>query len=180
MNFQQFTKRIKQDICGTQIQEESECLGHSIIFSSEGKVLVDFKETELKSIEEAKQYIKQIVLEEELAQELYENIPSIKIAKLIQEHHSVKVTDKLIESYIDLASSKIFTTDPVVYGIRMMNLLDNTIAGKIDYVLEDGSIIAIDEKTNDAINKLLANNSDIVHHMRESKNNFLSVMKELS
>ena len=180
MNFQQFTKRLKQDICGIQIQEESECHGHTIILSSEGKVFVDNKETQLSSIEEARQYIKQIVLEEELTQELYENIPSIKIAQLIQEHHNVKVTDKLIESYIDLASSKAFTTDPVVYGIRMMNSLDNSINGKIDYVLEDGSIVAIDEHTNSVINNILKDNADIVQHMRTSKENFIQVLKELN
>lgn len=180
MNFQQFTKQMKQNLCGIQIQEESECHGYNIILSEEGKVFVDYKETELSSIEEAKQYINQIVFEQELSHELYDSIPNIKIVELIEEHHDVKVTDKLIESYIDLASSKAFTTDPVVYGIRMMNSLDNFIEGKIDYVLEDGSIVAIDENTNDTINNLLSDNLDIVQYMRESKENFMHVLKQIS
>lgn len=179
MNFQQFTKRIKQDICGTQIQEESECHGYNIILSEDGKVFVDFKETELSSIEEAKEYINQIVLDEELTQELYEEIPQIKIAELIKEYHEVKVTDTLIESYLELASSKLFSADPVIQGIRTMNSTDNLIEGKIDYKLDDGSTVAIDEQTNQQINNLLAEHSDIVEYMRKSKDNFMHVIREL-
>ena len=119
-------------------------------------------------------------LEEELTKELYEDIPTTKIATLIKENHNVKVTDKLIESYIELASSKLFTADPVVQGIRTMNSFDNLVEGKIDYVLNDGCIVAIDEDTNSAINNLLVNKSDIVHYMRESKENFMHIVKEIS
>ena len=178
MYFKQFTKKLKESICGIEIQEESLCHGYTIILSNEGKVFVDNKETELSSIEEARQYINQIVLEQELTQELYEDIPQIKIAELIKEHHNVKVTDTLIESYIELASSKLFSVDPVVQGIRDMNVADNLIEGKIDYKLEDGSIVAIDEHTNKLINNILTN--DIVQYMRESKSNFMHVIKELN
>ena len=82
MNFQQFTKHLKEKICGVQIKEESECQGHNILLSVDGKVFVDFKATELESIGEAKQYIEQIHFEEEIAKDLYEEIPHIKIANL--------------------------------------------------------------------------------------------------
>lgn len=179
MNFQQFTKRIKEDICGIQIQEESDYQGYNIILSEDGKVFVENKETELSSIEEAKQYIKQIVLEENLTQELYEEIPQIKIAEIIKEHHDIKVTDTLIENYIELASSKLFSADPVIQEIRNMNSFDNSIEGKIDYILDDGNIVAIDEETNKLINKLLAEHLDIVEYMRQSKDNFMNVVREL-
>ena len=180
MNFQQFKKQLKENICGVQIQEESACHGHNIILSTEGKVFVDYKETELSSIEEAIQYINQIILEQELTQELYEDIPEIKIAELIKEYHDVKVTDTLIEQYIELASSKLFSVDPVIQGIRDMNIADNLIEGKIDYKLNDDTVIAIDEHTNNLINNLLADNDDIVQYMRESKDNFMHVIKELN
>ena len=180
MNFQQFKKQLKENICGVQIQEESACHGHSIILSTEGKVFVDYKETELSSIEEAIQYINQIVLEQELTQELYEDIPQTKIAELIKEHHNVKVTDTLIEQYIELASSKLFSVDPVIQGIRDMNIADNLIEGKIDYKLDDDTVVAIDEHTNNLINNILADNDDIVKYMRESKDNFMHVIKELN
>ena len=180
MNFQQFKKQLKENICGVQIQEESACHGHSIILSTEGKVFVDYKETELSSIEEAIQYINQIILEQELTQELYEDIPETKIAELIKEYHDVKVTDTLIEQYIELASSKLFSVDPVIQGIRDMNIADNLIEGKIDYKLDDDTVVAIDEHTNNLINNLLADNDDIVQYMRESKDNFMHVIKELN
>jgi hypothetical protein len=179
MKFQQFTKQLKETLCGTQIQEESVCHGHSIILATDGKVFVDNKETELTSIEEAKQYINQILLEEELSQELYEEIPQIKIAELINEYHDTKVTDTLIEEYIELASSKQFIADPVIQEIRKINSVDNLIEGKIDYKLNDGSIVAIDESTNIRINNILAQHSDVADYMRESKENFLNVIREL-
>ena len=179
MQFYQFTKSLKETIVGTQILEESECHGYSIVLSTDGKVFVDNKETELSSIEEAREYINQIILEEELTQELYEEIPQIKIAELIKEHHDIKVTDTLIEQYIELASSKLFSADPVIQEIRKMNSVDNLVEGKIDYKLDDGSIVAIDEQTNKEINNLLAEHSDIVEYMRQSKHNFMSVIREL-
>lgn len=179
MHFKQFTKQLKQDICGIQIQEESNCHGYNIILSEDGKVFVDYKETELSSIEEARQYINQILLEEELTQELYEEIPQIKIAELIKEHHDIKVTDTLIEQYVELASSKLFSSDPVIQEIRKMNSVDNLVEGKIDYKLDDGSIVAIDEETNQEINNLLAEHSDIIEYMRQSKDNFMNVIREL-
>lgn len=179
MHFKQFTKQLKENICGVQIQEESVCHGHTIILSTDGKVFVDNKETELTSIEEAIEYINQITLEEELTQELYEEIPQIKIAELIKEHHDIKVTDTLIEQYVELASSKLFSSDPVIQEIRKMNSVDNLIEGKIDYKLDDGSVVAIDEQTNQEINNLLAEHSDIVEYMRQSKDNFMNVIREL-
>ena len=179
MNFQQFTKQLKENICGVQIQEESVCHGYNIILAEDGKVFVDNKETELSSIEEAREYINQIILEEELTQELYEEIPQIKIAELIKEHHDIKVTDTLIEQYVELASSKLFSSDPVIQEIRKMNSVDNLVEGKIDYKLDDGSIVAIDEQTNQEINNLLAEHSDIVEYMRQSKDNFMNVIREL-
>ena len=180
MNFQQFTKQLKQYICGVQIQEESDCHGYNIILSEDGKVFVDFKETELSSIEEAKQYIKSIKIEEEVIREIYEDIPDTKIAHSIKEHHDVKVTDTLIESYIELASSKLFTADPVIKDIRIINQVDNIVEGKIDYKLNDGSVVAIDESTNDLLNNILADKKDIVDYMRESKSNFMRIVRELN
>lgn len=180
MNFQQFAKRMKENICGAQIKEESVCAGHNVILSEDGRVFVDFKETQLSSIEEAEQFIKQIKFEEQIAKELYEDIPDVKIANLIKEHHNVKVTNSLIESYIELASSKTFSVDPVIHGIRSFNSIDSLVENKIDYVLDDGSIVAISEETQEVLNYLLEDKYKLVEYMRESKDNFMHVIKELS
>lgn len=180
MNFTQFTKKIKQHLCGEQIKEEAVHCGVNIILSVNDKIFVDFKPTELSNIEEAKQYIQQIKFEEELAKELYEDIPAVKIANLIKEYHDVKITDTLIESYVNLASSKTFSVDPVIHGIRSFNSIDSLLENKIDYVLSDGTSVAIDEETQEMLNKLLEDKYQIVEYMRESKDNFMHVIKELS
>lgn len=116
---------------------------------------------------------------EEVAKETYEEIPHIKVAEIIKEHHDVRVTDTLIESYVELASSNIFSIDPVVCELRKFNKLDRLIEGKINYTLGDGSIVAINEATQEYLNNLLQNQTEIIEHMRESKENFLNVLEQI-
>ena len=118
-------------------------------------------------------------LVEEVTKEIYEEIPNNKIAQIIKEYHDVKVTDTLIESYIELASSNIFSVDPVICELRKINRLDTLVEGKLNYTLDDGSVIAINEATQEYLNKLLQNQNEIIEHMRESKENFLSVLKQI-
>lgn len=118
-------------------------------------------------------------LVEEVTKEIYEEIPNNKIAEIIKEYHDVKVTDTLIETYIELASSNIFSVDPVICELRKYNKLDRLIEGKLNYTLNDGSVIAIDETTQDYLNKLLNNQNEIVEYMKESKANFLHVLKRI-
>jgi len=151
--------------------------------TSEDKVLVDGEETEFKSLDEARKYIKSKIfsekLEAQISNDIYEEISENRIAQIIKEHHSVKVTDTLIESYIDLASSKIFTIDPVVFDIRKLNKLDVVVENKIHYELNDGSVVAIDIATQTDLNNLLQNQTEIVDFMRESKDNFLKVVEQI-
>lgn len=164
---------------GANILEEIEYHGEKIAHTEDDKIFVNGKLTELRSIEEAKDYIKQIKFEEELAKELYEDIPHVKVANLIKEHHSVKVTNTLIESYIQLASTKTFSVDPVIHGIRSFNTLDSLVINKIDYTLNDGSTVAISEDTQLILNSLLQDKYELVEYMRESKENFMHIIKEL-
>lgn len=118
-------------------------------------------------------------LVEEVTKEIYEEIPNNKIVEIIKEHHDVKVTDTLIETYIELASSNIFSVDPVICELRKINKLDTLVEGKLNYTLDDGSVIAINEATQEYLNKLLQNQNEIIDYMRESKQNFLSVLKQI-
>jgi len=157
--------------------------GHIIEQASNGKVLIDGEKTSFTDLEEARQYVKakqyNKTIEEQVKTELYEDIPDNKIANIIKEHHDIKVTDTLIESYIELASSKLFTVDPVVLEIRNLNKLDKLIEGKIDYKLADGTIIAINESTQDKLTELFKDEQEIIEHMRESKENFIDVLKQI-
>ena len=118
-------------------------------------------------------------LVEEVTKEIYEEIPNNKIVQIIKEYHDVKVTDTLIESYIELASSNIFSVDPVICELRKINKLDTLVEGKLNYTLEDGSVIAINEATQEYLNTLLHNQKEIIEYMRESKKNFLHVLEQV-
>ena len=178
MRFSQFKKTLTPGIT-----EQVRSYGHVIQKSEDGVILIDNEVTDFTGLEEARQYIvrqeqaKQI--EEEVKTDLYEELSDNTIANIIQEHHDVKVTDTLIESYIEFASSKIFTVDPVVTEIRKLNKLDKLVEGKLDYVLNDNSVIAISEHTQQKLNSLFDGHQDVVEYMRESKENFLEVIRNL-
>jgi hypothetical protein len=146
-------------------------------------VLINGNETDFKSLEEARQYIKQDYISNQLAgdvsTDLYEELSEDKVANIIREHHNIKVTDTLIESYVKLASSRMFSIDPVVLEIRSINKLDRLIEGKLHYVLQDESIVTIDERTQERLNMLLQNQTEIIEYMRESKENFFHVLKKI-
>jgi hypothetical protein len=177
MYYSQFTKSLK----GSDVVESVRSYMHLIEKTSEDKVLVDGEETEFVTIEEARQYIKEKhlseKLEQEISNELYEEISEHTVANIIKEHHDVKVTDTLIENYIQLASSRMFSTDPVVQEIRKLNKLDTLVEGKLHYVLDDDNIIAISETTQERLNNLLQNQTEVVQYMRESKENFMHVLE---
>ena len=183
MYFNEFSKKLSKDLTGVDVARQSYSNGHLIEMTTEQVVLIDKDPTDFATIEEARQYIKTQYdtknLEEQIKTELYDDISDNKIANIIKEHHDVKVTDTLIESYIEFASSKLFTVDPVVQEIRDLNKLDKLVEGKIDYRLEDGSIIAIDEYTQFRLNSLFKDQQEIIEHMRESKENFISVLKQI-
>jgi len=179
MFYSQFTKSLKKP----NVVESIRSYRQLIERTDDGKILINGLETELQSIEEARQYIKQDYishkLEEQISKQTYEELSEYTVANIIKEYHDTKVTDTLIEEYIELASSKQFIADPVIQEIRKINSVDNLIEGKIDYKLNDGSIVAIDESTNIRINNILAQHSDVADYMRESKENFLNVIREL-
>jgi len=114
----------------------------------------------------------------ELLEHIDTTIPKEKVANYIREYHNIeKITDTLIESYIELASSNIFTVDPVVTAIKESRTAE--FKGKLQYNLADGSMVAIDESTQEYLNSLLKNKNEIVDYMRESKINFMRIIKEL-
>ena len=122
---------------------------------------------------------KQTTVAEEVTKETYGEIPHTKVAEIIKEHHDTKITDTLIESYVELASSNIFSVDPVICELRKYNKLDRLIEGKLNYTLNDGEVVAINEATQDYLNKLLQNQTEIIEYMRESKENFLKVLEQI-
>ena len=119
-----------------------------------------------KKIEEARKHAREIQetqkLAEKIVKDTYQEISEHTVASIIKEQHNIKVTDTLIESYLELASSNMFTIDPVVHKIRSLNKLDKVVEGKLHYVLGDGSTVAINESTQNNLNKLLENQKEII------------------
>ena len=179
MLYSDFTKKFNR----SDVVESIRSYGQLIEKLDDGKVLINGNETEFSLVEEARQYIKQDYISHQLAEqvstETYEELSNEKLANIIKEHYDIKVTDTLIESYKELASSHIFSVDPVVQEIRSLNKIDRLIEGKLHYVLNDSSIVTISEDTQERLNKLLQNQKDVIDYMRESKEHFMYVVSKL-
>ena len=135
-------------------------------------------ESNVNTLEEARLYAKQVLLNNALLESIDTTIPEDKVAHYIRQYHDIeKITDTLIESYIELASSNMFTVDPVVTAIKESRTSE--FKGKLQYELNDGSVVAIDEATQEMLNSILADKNEIVEYMRESKTNFVRIIKEL-
>lgn len=156
---------------------------HLIEKTSDDTILIDGKETEFYSIKEARQHIKSEytsnILEKQVSKDLYEELSEHTIASIIKEYNDIKVTDTLIENYISLASSHMFSIDPVVQKIRSLNKLDTLVEGKLHYVLSDDSIVTIDKTSQECLNNLLQDQIEIIEYMRESKENFMHVLEQI-
>jgi hypothetical protein len=179
MQYNQFIKSITRP----NVAETIRSYGNTLEKLEDGTVAINSLKTEFKNLEEARKYIKSKITSENIAQEvtdeIYESLSENKIAEIIKEYYDIKVTDTLIESYIELASSNLFNVDPVVYEIRKLNKVDTIIENKIHYKLSDNSVVAINEATQIRLNNLLSNQKEIVEYMRESKENFLHVLEQL-
>lgn len=179
MFYSEFSKSLKKP----NVVESIRSYRQLIERTEDGKILINGLETELTSIEEARQYIKQDYishkLEEQISKQTYEELSEHTVANIIKEYHDVKVTDTLIENYIQLASSNMFSVDPVVQDIRALNKLDKLVEGKLHYVLNDNTIVAISEGTQSRLNNLLQNQTEIIEYMRESKENFFHVLEQI-
>ena len=116
---------------------------------------------------------------EDREQQILDNIevflPEERIAECISRHSDVEITDKLIEEYINKASETDFNIDPILTDIKLRSI--NEFRNKLDYVLKDGTKIAISEKNQILLNSLLKGKDEIVSHMSENKQNFMEVLK---
>jgi hypothetical protein len=184
MRYNQFKNYIYESVIGSEVKDQTLFYGSTITETIDGYVLVDGVMTDFSSLEEAKESIKQQSIQEyiqkQIQQDLYEEMSHNKIADIIKEHHGdIKITDTLVESYVELASSKIFTLDPVAHAISDFNKMDCIVEGRLDYVLDDGTPIVITEKTYQRINNIFGKYPDVIKHMRSSVESFLSVVDQL-
>jgi hypothetical protein len=184
MNYKQFKNAAYLRKVGAELKEQCSYYEHILAETVDGYIFVDGVLTEFSSLEEVKDQIKQQGIQQdiqkEIYQDLYEEVSYNKIAQIINEHHQgVRVTDTLVESYIEMASSKLFTLDPVAHYISKSNKMDHLIEGRLDYKLNDGCSIVINEGTYERINNMFAKHPDVIKHMRMSTENFLDVINAI-
>ena len=113
--------------------------------------------------------------EQQLLDSIEVSLPEERIAECLSRHSDVEITDKLIEEYINKASTTDFNIDPILTEIKLRSI--NEFRNKLDYVLKDGTKIAISEKNQILLNSLLKGKDEIVSHMSENKQNFMEVLK---
>lgn len=168
-----------------QVLEQSGLVDSFSYFGNEVQVTENFEiyindtlVNTVSTLEEARDYAKKYIQDTKLLENIDTTIPEEKVAQFIRQYHDIeKITDTLVESYIELASSNMFTVDPVVTAIKESKTAE--FAGKLQYTLNDGSMVAINESTQELLNSLLANRNEIVEYMRESKDNFIRIIKDL-
>lgn len=130
------------------------------------------------SLEEAKSYAYSYITNKLVIEDNPPLLPEEKIVGLIKKHYQLdKITDTLVESYSELINSNAFTVDPVVTELKEQSPIN--IVGKLEYILDDGSIVAISEHTQLKLNTLLKNKYEIVDYMQECKSNFMHVIRQL-
>lgn len=128
-------------------------------------------------LEEARAYAHKYIANTKIVESISSMIPEERVVALIKKHHNInKITTNLVESYVELVSSNMFSIDPVVTEIKQNSV---EVPGKFQYVLEDNSIVAISEHTQKRLSTLLEDKYQIVEYMRKSKDNFMHVIKEL-
>ena len=113
--------------------------------------------------------------------EVYENMPYGKIATLIEEYHNVIPTDRIIEKYLELAATRKFSFDPVLFEIRKLNKFDhNLFENKLEFVLEDSSTMAITYECYQDLKEHFSENQEAIEFMTESKDNFMKMFEILN
>lgn len=184
MKFHQFKNKVYSGVIGNEVKEQISFFDSIVTETTDGYVFVNGQLTNFVSLEEAKDHLRQQIVQEDIQkkiqQELYEEMSYNKIADIIRNHHGdIKITDTLVESYVELASSKLFTLDPVAHDISSFNKLDRIVEGRLDYKLDDGSSVVISEQTYNQINNIFKDHPDVIEYMRASSENFLSVVNAL-
>jgi hypothetical protein len=176
-SFSNFKKQVLEQ---SGLVDSFSCYGEEVRVTEAFDIFVNGHNinAEVNTLEEARIHVKRYIQNSKLLENIDTTIPEEKVAHYIRQFHNIeKITDTLIESYIELASSNIFTIDPIVIAIKESKVSE--FAGKLTYELNDGSTVAIDESTQRTLNNLLLDRNEIVEYMRENKNNFIRIIKEL-
>jgi hypothetical protein len=171
-----FNKFRKEMLTQQGLSDRFVCQESFVHITSKLEVLIDDELVgEAQSLEEAREYARNYIQHKKVIDNIDTLIPEEKVVNLIKKHHDLeKITSTIVESYIDLASSDTFSLDPVITELK-----ETSITGKYTYKLEDDSIVAISEQTQQMLSDLLEDKYQIIEYMRKNKDNFMHVIREL-
>lgn len=134
------------------------------------------------SIEEVDQFCESIDMSNAIAQEIKvtsKHLTDMQIALIIQENAEVRTLPSIVDGFRLFAETKQFIPSKSLVAIReSMNNLP--IPGKIDYVMRDGSKVAIDFETNRRLNNSIniEESADQIRNMTESASTFVNAIKQ--
>lgn len=184
MDFQQLQKKVFTTLANVDVAHQAHSHGALVTETVDGRVFIDSVESEFDSISEAVQYLSNRKVQQEIVESIAADICSemspIMIAETIRKHHgNIRISDELVESYIDLVESKRFTVDPV--AIEMNSWVPHTslLEDRVEFVLNDQTKVVVSEQTVHLINKVLGQHQDVLDYMRESADNFVEVVSLL-
>ena len=116
-----FTAFKKQVLEQSGLAASLSLYGYDVQISESLDIIINGEKikSDVNTLEEAREYAKRYIENIELLEDIDTTIPEEKVAQYIRQYHNIeKITDTLIESYIELASSNMFTVDPVVTAIK--------------------------------------------------------------
>lgn len=153
--------------------------GHLVIVDKSFNLFIDNElVAECCSLIEANEYARSFINNLEVISESTQQLPVEKVVELVREHHDdIKITDSLIEEYLTLDESKRFSLDPVLLEMKASS---KSLNEKLEYILEDGNIVAISEETVKNLSSILEDKYQIVEYMQKCKDNFMQVLRKLS
>lgn len=175
MKYSQFIKKLESSVYNSPIKEEVRIQGNHVVVLENGDVFMNRRHTSFLSLDEAIKFTKREMYRDLAWIKAFDNISANSIASIIREHSSEKITNSLIESYLDEAFDKVLTTNPITLKIRDLVSL-NSVDNKIDFVLEDGSTVAIGKTL---LEKLNSENDKYINNMRKSIDSFNMLLATL-
>lgn len=175
MIYREFIKRIAESLYSQEVKMQCLVLGVPVSILEDNTIVMNHRKTNFTSLNEVREFIKEFDLKESVRTEAFKTIPSNTVATIIREHSNDKITNVLLESYLQQAIAREFTTDPIVLKLRNLFPIES-INSKIDFVLEDGSIVAISKTL---LERLSSKNDKYIEDMRKSIDSFTHSIRNI-
>lgn len=110
---------------------------------------------------------------DQIKDDIFKATPKHLVADVIAINYpEARITDKLIESYLELAATKEFTLDKTIHEIRKLDSFVE-FEDKVTFMLEDDSCVVISNELYTTICKSI-NNESTIQFMRKNKENFIN------